>query len=72
MANFTKYFEDQEESIDEFELDPLYDDYQFPEWLDGDFIISGPSKFGMENQKYNFLLDGFGRFSRFQIANGTV
>jgi len=50
MANFTKYFEDQEESIDEFELDPLYDDYKFPEWLDGDFIISGPSKFGMENQ----------------------
>lgn len=40
-------------------------DYTLPEWLDGEFLISGPSKFYMGNMKVNSALDGFGRYSHF-------
>lgn len=47
-------------------------DYELPEYLDGQFMVTGPSKFSMGDTKLNHVLDGFGRISNFKIENGNI
>ena len=65
MQNFTKNWSNQEETTESLNLVGLRDDVTLPDWLQGDFMSSGPSKFYMGNMKVNTALDGFGRYSRF-------
>ena len=71
MTNFTKIFSTQEDSVEGLGLVGL-NDYEIPEWLNGEFLASGPSKFEMGDKKFNIALDGFGRFNRFQIKDGSI
>jgi len=40
--------------------------------MNGEFVVAGPSKFGMGNKEFNFMLDGFGRQNKLKIENNTV
>jgi carotenoid cleavage dioxygenase-like enzyme len=72
MTNFTKFWSNQEQTVESLGLEGINDDYVLPKWLDGEFLISGPSKFYMGNMKVNTALDGFGRYNRFQIKDGDI
>lgn len=43
-----------------------------PDWMNGSFYTSGPSKFEMGDVKLGMAVDGFGRFNRFEIGGGAV
>lgn len=43
MTNFTMIWADQLETMEGERLVGKNEDYTLPEWLDGDFLISGPS-----------------------------
>ena len=47
----------------DFELIPTTD-FELPSWMDGEFVVAGPSKFGMGNKKFNYVLDGYGRYNK--------
>ena len=72
MTNFTMIWADQLETMENERLVGKNEDYTLPEWLDGDFLISGPSKFSMGNMKVNSALDGFGRFNRINFKDGEI
>ena len=72
MKNFTKNWSDQEDVVEDLNLVGVNSEYTLPEWLDGEFIVSGPSKFYMGDMKVNTALDGFGRFNRFQFKDGEI
>lgn len=72
MKKFTKNWSNQEETTESLGLVGIKDDYALPKWLDGEFLVSGPSKFYMGNMKVNTALDGFGRYSRFNIKDGDI
>jgi hypothetical protein len=40
--------------------------------MDGEFIVAGPSKFGMGNKEFNYVLDGFARYNKLKIENNTI
>ena len=46
--------------------------WTMPNWLNGDYYTSGPSKFDMGKVKFGSAADGFGRFNRYEIENGQV
>lgn len=43
-----------------------------PKWAEGLFVTSGPAKHEMNNTKFNFLLDGFGKFSSVKFRDGKA
>ena len=71
MAKIWRYWSDQEAEVMDLELVPKTE-YQLPTWLAGDFILAGPSKFGMGKRKLEHVLDGFGRFNRFKIESNSI
>lgn len=40
--------------------------------MTGEFVVAGPSKFGMGDKEFNYVLDGFGRYNKLKIENNTV
>lgn len=72
MKKFTKNWSNQEDNTENLGLVGVNKDYGLPKWLDGEFLVSGPSKFYMGNMKVNTALDGFGRYSRFNIKDGDI
>lgn len=71
MAKFTKYWQDSSDSVPSTEL--VGDsDFDLPDWLTGEFILSGPSQWNMGKNTFAHVLDGFGRFSRFKIEDGKI
>jgi len=71
MARIWKYWSDQEAEVMDFELIPTTD-FELPSWMDGEFVVAGPSKFGMGNKKFNYVLDGYGRYNKLEFENNTV
>ena len=71
MARIWKYWSDQDAEVMDFELIPTTD-FELPSWMDGEFVVAGPSKFGMGNKKFNYVLDGYGRYNKLQFENNTV
>lgn len=57
---------------DKVKLEPRFDDYKLPDWANGALFSSGPSLHKMSKRQFNSYMDGFGRFSRFDIKNGEV
>jgi carotenoid cleavage dioxygenase-like enzyme len=66
-----KYWSDQEEEVMDLELTSSTS-FKLPSWLDGEFLVAGPSKFGMGDKMFDHVLDGFGRYNRFKIDNNTI
>ena len=71
MTKLWKYWSDQEEEVMDLEL-TASTSFKLPSWLDGEFLVAGPSKFGMGNKMFDHVLDGFGRYNRFKIDNNTI
>ena len=47
-------------------------DWQWPSWVEGLFVTSGPSKQEMNQTKFTHLFDGFGRLSSVNFRNGKA
>ena len=43
-----------------------------PEFLTGSFIMAVIGQMEVGEQKFNDVLDGFGKLNRFEMKNGTV
>ena len=68
----TNYVKGHDAEAERVPLKPSKVDYQLPEWVDGAFVISGPSLFSAGDKHFRFYFDAFGRFSRFDIKAGQV
>lgn len=73
MGKFQRLWADQESSALDFELlEKSNPDYKLPEYVNGEFFNSGPSKWSMGDRKYQHALDGFGRISKWDVQDGEV
>ncbi len=45
---------------------------KIPDWLSGDLVRNGPSKFEVGPEKYNHWFDGLAKLHMFSFASGTV
>jgi carotenoid cleavage dioxygenase-like enzyme len=71
MEKFSKFWQDQENSVTN-QLLTGSTEYKLPSWLDGEFVLSGPSKWRVGDRSFMHVLDGLGRFSRFHIEDGKI
>lgn len=69
---FASYLEGHELEASKVPLNAKFEDYQVPEWADGALVSSGPSFHKAGKRQFRHYLDGFGRFSKFDIKNGEV
>merc|ERR1711937_686853 len=47
-------------------------DWKMPKWAEGVFVTSGPAKHEMNDTKFTYLLDGFGKFSSVKFHDGKA
>ena len=71
FKNLSTLWESVEDECQDFELTGNTD-WQMPEWAEGVFVTSGPSKHEMNTTKFGHLLDGFGRFSNIKFREGKA
>ena len=69
---FASYFDGTNQEAERVVLEPRFADFDLPSWADGTLISSGPSYFKAGNRHFGHYMDGFGRFSRFDIKGGNV
>jgi len=43
-----------------------------PEWVNGSFIVPSVAQFSIGGEKFQGLLDGFGKLHRFEMSNGRL
>ena len=60
-----------EDEVEDYELVGKTS-WQMPNWANGVFVTSGPSKHEMNKTKFTHVLDGFGRFSNVQFRDGQA
>lgn len=53
-------------------LQSLNSNYTLPDYVNGQYFTSGPSKFEMGDVKVDNVIDGFGRINKYDINNGTL
>lgn len=72
MGKLSRFWQDQDISVKDQLLTKKNPDYVLPDYVNGDFLSSGPSKWTMGNRSHTHVLDGFGRMSRYKIKDGEI
>jgi carotenoid cleavage dioxygenase-like enzyme len=72
IQTLSKWWVSEERDLEQTALEASHSNYQLPSWANGQYWTSGVSKFEFGTREFTDVMDGMGRYTRYDIKNGQV